>query len=191
MFIPALFVAGILLFIVLNKPSVQSAVTPKQVAPTVHTTGDQKLTAKGITLATRILSKKQGSGDTKKFNSGDSVKVVVELKNLSEQQSRFLTIKTGLKPGNFLYMHNFQGVSGMTSENDEITFSNVVMNPGQVQSISFEAIISSAGNNEFEVKPSLVDITKQAVLYGQRIKYSIAKTDNLIGDSIQINEERE
>lgn len=148
---------------------------------------DQPLTHEGLDISASI----EPLIEDKKIEGGEPVKITVKVTNTSQQQSRYLTVKSGFQYDNFTYLRNIAGASGVIIKDGEITFANIVMQPQQTQEINFEATSFGFENKEFTATPSLIDTTDKVVAVGDPVRYTVGKGVGLTGGAINANAEGE
>lgn len=152
---------------------------------TVSQLRDQPLTHEGLDISASI----EPLIEDKKIEGGEPVKITVKVTNTSQQQSRYLTVKSGFQYDNFTYLRNIAGASGVIKKEGEIAFVNIVMQPQQTQEINFEAIPFLFDNKEFTAKPSLIDTTGKVVIVGDQVKYTVGKGEGPVGGAIDLSAE--
>lgn len=146
---------------------------------------DQPLQQRGLDISAKIES----LAKDKKMKGGSPVKVTIKVSNSSQQQSRYLTVKSGFQKSGFTYLRNVSGTTGVTTGDGEITFVNIVMQPQQTQEISFEADLFPFDDKEFTAKPSLIDTTGKTVIVGDPVNYIVSKGSNPPGGNISLSAE--
>lgn len=141
------------------------------------------LKADGITLDSqyKLAADVDKNG---KISGGDIVNFSFSLTNKSSQASRYVTVKTGIPKDELIFLHNYRGTTGIAGVAPDIEFKNIVVLPGQTQTLSFDATtLMSASDYRMQVHPALVDASNSLVISGEQKTLLVAKSSNSPGQA--------
>lgn len=136
---------------------------------------DGSISKDGIKIVGSIIN--LSASDQSTYKAGDSVRIKVGIENNSDQQARFLTIKTNLSYSNFTDIGTYVGLTGLSHPNDKIEINNVLIRSHQSQDISFDGKLFPKTNGQESLQVSLNDGRGNVIVRAsdQQFKVSASK----------------
>lgn len=74
-----------------------------------------------------------------KIDAGDSIRFTYVIKNTTDKTYKFVTLVPNVNRQDLNFIHNITGSTGLLDDGKTISFSNIWIEPNQIQTISFEA----------------------------------------------------
>ena len=183
--VAAMVVAAILIstciYLMMSAPKKSTGLrSEKHVAPVQGAINDDKLDKGGVKLTGTISN--TSAKDRNTLETGDRVKVRINLQNTTNQQARFLTIKTSLERADLFDIQNYKGFNGLSSSEGRMEINNVVVRSQQTQDMSFDAVLYPPdGKSQVSMKVMLVDAKGKVVASSSEQIYKISSSKHKEG----------
>lgn len=144
-----------------------------------------------VSIESKVVFAADGdSNKDGKMSGGEGLTFSFVLRNKSKAEAKFLTLLSGVDTRKLYFIRNLEGVNGSERQNNTLVFKNIVIQPRQTQTISFEAsLVYDDKATELVFTPTLVESGLKQITAGNRVSARLAKTDKTMMPSMTIIKE--